>query len=65
MKMKCFDDTDTLYTEFTVSDVVETKDFGENTVLDLDPDGSIISMTMEHAIERTDINHFSVTGIAA
>ena len=39
MKIKYFEDTDTLYIEFRAVEVAETKDLDENTLLDLDPDG--------------------------
>ena len=36
MKIKYFQDTDTLYIEFRAIEVAETKDLDENTILDLD-----------------------------
>ena len=69
MKIKYFQDTDTLYIEFRVADVFETKDLDENTLLDVDVDvdvdGNICSMTIEHAKERADIPAFSYEQIAA
>ena len=65
MKMNYYDDTDTLYIEFKESDVVETKDLDENTLLDLDKNGQIISITVEHASRRTDVNKLVLSGIAA
>lgn len=40
-------------------DVLETKDVDENTILDLDKEGKVVSITIEHAKERIDINSFS------
>lgn len=65
MKMSYFDDTDTLYIEFKEAEVTETKDLDENTLLDLDQSGHIISITVEHASERTDVNKLVLSGIAA
>jgi len=65
MKMSYFDDTDTLYIEFKQSDVAETKDLDENTILDMDLDGQIIAITVEHASKRTDVNNLILSGIAA
>jgi uncharacterized protein YuzE len=65
MKIKYFQDTDTLYIEFTAAPVAETKDLDENTLLDVDSDGKIIAITLEHASERADIPHFSFEQIAA
>lgn len=65
MKIKYFQDTDTLYIEFKPTQVAETKDLDENTALDLDSEGNICAITVEHANERTDIPHFSFEQIAA
>lgn len=65
MKIKYFQDTDTLYIEFKAAEVVETKDLDENTLLDLDRDGNICAITVEHARERADIPHFSFEQVAA
>ena len=65
MKMSYFQDTDTLYIEFKETDVVETKDLDQNTILDLDAEGNIISITIEHASNRTDVHQLTLSGIAA
>ena len=36
MKIKYFQDTDTLYIEFRPAEVAETRDLDENTILDID-----------------------------
>jgi uncharacterized protein YuzE len=48
-----------------VAEVVETRELDENTQLDLDKDANICSMTIEHARDRADIQHFSFGQIAA
>jgi len=65
MKVSYFDDTDTLYIEFRSSDIAESKDLDENTVLDVDGKGNVCAITFEHASQRTDISHLIVEGIAA
>jgi uncharacterized protein YuzE len=65
MKIKYFQDTDTLYIEFRQAEVVETKDLDENTLLDLDRDGNICGITIEHARDRADIPAFSYEQISA
>ena len=65
MKMSYFQDTDTLYIEFKEADVVETKDLDQSTILDLDIVGNIISITVEHASNRTDVHQLTLLGIAA
>ena len=65
MKIKYFQDTDTLYIEFKAAAVVETRDLDEDTQLDLDADGNIATMTVEHASTRADIPAFSYEQVAA
>ncbi len=65
MKVKYFSDTDTLYIEFRDSDIVESKDLDQNTILDLDAEGNVCAITFEHASQRTDVRHLTVEGIAA
>ena len=65
MKVKYFTDTDTLYIEFRPGDIVESRDVEENTVIDLDADGNICAMTMEHAKDRTDVPNVTFEEIAA
>ena len=65
MKMSYFEDTDTLYIEFKATDIVETKDLDENTILDIDSNGDIVAITLEHASDRTDVQHLTLSGIAA
>jgi uncharacterized protein YuzE len=65
MKIKYFQDTDTLYIEFRATEVAETKDLDENTLLDVDRDGNICGITIEHASKRADIPKFSYEQITA
>ena len=65
MKLKYFEDTDTLYIEFRDQEISESKDLDENTVLDLDADGNICAITFEHASARTDVQQVTLEGIAA
>lgn len=65
MKIRYFQETDTLYIEFRAVEVAETKDLDENTLLDLDQDGNICGLTIEHAGDRADIPHFSYEQVAA
>jgi uncharacterized protein YuzE len=65
MKIKYFQDTDTLYIEFRSAPVNETQDLDENTLLDLDAEGNICAITVEHAKDRADIPNFTFEQIAA
>ena len=59
MKIRYFTDTDTLLIEFRDKPVVETRDLDENTILDVDADGNICAITVEHASARAGIPEFS------
>ena len=65
MKITYFQDTDTLYIELRAAEVAETKDLDENTLLDLDSQGNICGITIEHAKERAEIPQFSFEQIPA
>jgi uncharacterized protein YuzE len=65
MKIKYFADTDTLYIEFRDVPVSETRDLDENTLLDLDTQGNICAITVEHASTRAGIPEFSYEQIPA
>jgi uncharacterized protein YuzE len=65
MKVQYFQDTDTLYIEFRPAEVAETRDLDENTLLDIDRDGSIYGITIEHPGQRADIPRFSYEQVAA
>lgn len=65
MKIRYFADTDTLLIEFRDAPVVETRDLDENMLLDLDAQGNIRSITIEHASKRADAPQFSYEQVAA
>ena len=44
---------------FNDNEIVETKDLNENTLIELDINDKIVSMTIEHAKEQTEISSFS------
>ena len=59
MNIRYYTETDTLYIEFRDVTVAETRDLDENTLLDLDDDGNICAITVEHASTRAGIPRFS------
>jgi len=64
MKIRYFQDTDTLYIELRPALVAETRDLDEDTLIDLDEHGAMCAMTIEHASERAEIPTFSYEQIA-
>jgi uncharacterized protein YuzE len=65
MKVRYFADTDTLLIEFRDVPVAETRDLDENTLLDVDVEGNICSITVEHASRRAGAPQFSYEQVAA
>jgi uncharacterized protein YuzE len=65
MKIRYYQDTDTLHIEFKAADVAETRDLDENTLLDLDKAGQILGITVEHARLRADVPQFSYEQVTA
>ena len=49
MKIKYFEDMDTAFIEFTSQRVAETRELCENIHIDLDKQGNLVSMKIEHA----------------
>ncbi len=58
MKIKYFSDTDTLLIEFSDSTVTDSRDLTENTLVEFDKAGKLVSMTIEHAKDQTNLNEF-------
>lgn len=59
MKVKYFSDTDTAYIEFSNQEVAETKDINENILIDLDKNGQLVGMTIEHADTQANLSEIS------
>jgi len=59
MQIKYFQDTDTLLINFNNRPIAETKDINENVLVELDENGNLVSMTLEHAKNHSDLNDFS------
>ena len=59
MKVKYFPDTDTLLVNFSDKKITETRDLNENVLVELDQEGRVVSMTIEHAKQQTDVGEFT------
>jgi len=58
MRVEYFEDTDTLQITFNDGVVTNTHDLDENTLLEEDADGRLVTMTVEHASARADLGTF-------
>jgi uncharacterized protein YuzE len=59
MHIKYFADTDTALIELSDQPPVETRELNENVYLDLDADGRVVSLTIEHARQAAGIDEFT------
>ena len=65
MKATYFEDTDTLLIVFTDAPVADTRDLGSEDVVDLDRDGGLVALTIEHARERNILPELSFEQVPA
>ena len=65
MKIKYFTDTDTALLEFASKPVAETREISADITIDLDAEGRLVSMTIEHAKTSALIKDFSFQELAA
>jgi len=59
MRVKYFSDTDTAHLEFLDNDVYETREISENIYVDIDQNGNLVNMTIEHAKANAGLREFS------
>jgi len=65
MKVKYFTDTDTLYIKLNDRTPEETAELNENILVDIDKDGKVVGLTIEHAQEDSGKLDFSYETSAA
>ena len=58
MKVRYFEETDTLYIELRDGSVGEKRDLDENTLIDVDDRGRMVAITIEHAKDRAELANF-------
>ena len=58
MRVKYFAATDTASVAFSTNPPVDTRDVNENIYLDLDSEGRVVSMTIEHAGQSAGMDEF-------
>ena len=55
MEIKYFKDTDTLYIVFNKNKISQTIDISEDVLAELDENQKIVSITLEHAKNQTNL----------
>jgi len=59
MNIRYFEDTDTALLEFSTVPPVETREISEDFYVDLDANGRLVSMTIEHASQRAGLGELN------
>ncbi len=65
MKLRHFAQADTLDIGLRDVEAVETRDLDENTLVDVDDQGRLVAITIEHAKDRTDLSSFAYERVEA
>ncbi len=65
MKVRYFEDTDTLYIELSDREPAQTEELNENVLIELDKDGKVVGLTIEHAKQAGGKLDFSYETVAA
>ena len=65
MKVRYFEDTDTLYIELSDREPAQTEELNDNVLLELDKDGKVVGMTIEHAKQSQGTLDLSYEKVAA
>ncbi|MBS3734867.1 MAG: DUF2283 domain-containing protein [Phycisphaerae bacterium] len=64
MKVRYFPETDTARIALSDRAVAETREMSEDVLADLNADGALVALTIEHASNKTDVNEFSFQQVA-
>jgi len=65
MKIKYFSDTDTALMELNSNPIDSTLEISDNIYIDIDQDGKVVNITIEHAKDSMQLPEFSYQEIAA
>ena len=65
MKIRYFSGTDTLFIELRDVAAASTRELDENTLVEVDADGQVAAITIEHASERAGIPEVSYEEVTA
>jgi uncharacterized protein YuzE len=65
MKVRYFEDTDTTLVEIGSTAVHETRELTPDLYVDLDAEGRVVSITIEHASRQGDLGEVTFERIAA
>jgi uncharacterized protein YuzE len=65
VRITCIGDTEPRYVEFRAGHVFDAHDFGENTLVEVSDQGTLLAITIEHAESLVDLPRSSYLQVAA
>jgi uncharacterized protein YuzE len=65
VKVRYFEDTDTALVEIGTTTVFETRELTPDLYVDLDADGRVVSITIEHASRQGNLKEVTFERVAA
>ncbi len=65
MKLHYYPETDSLYIELQARPGVEAREIGPNLVVDLDADGNVVGLDIDHASKHLDLSKVETIDLPA
>ena len=65
MKLKYYPETDSLYIEFKAEPGAETLEVNDSVNIDINANGEIVGLDIDHASTRLDLSEVEIKGIPA
>jgi len=59
MKLKYYPETDSLYIDLSSNPGTDSKEVADGVVIDLDSDGNVVGIDIDHASEKIDLEDLS------
>lgn len=63
MKLHYYPETDSLYVELRAAPGAETREVADGVNIDLDPDGNIVGIDIDHASTKLDLTTLETTAL--
>ena len=63
MKLKYYPETDSLYIDLSSNPGTDSKEVADGVVIDLDGDGNVVGIDIDHASEKIDLEDLSFSKI--
>lgn len=65
MKLHYYPETDSLYIDLNARPSVDSREVADGVVIDLDEDGNVVGIDIEHASQKLDLNTLETESLPA